>query len=81
MESVLRNFWLRSWSEDKDVHTKEDISIVAKNAGMNDNEIQECLNKMNTENVKVALKVIDEHNFDFLLFIEFILGCNIRSCR
>ena len=57
MESLLRSFWVRSWSEDKDVHTPEDITAVAKTAGMDDEEIADCLAAMKTAAVKTALMV------------------------
>lgn len=57
MERVLRSFWIRSWSEDKDVHTAEDITAVGRSAGMDEEEITCCLAAMKTDPVKTALKV------------------------
>ena len=57
MERVLRSFWIRSWSEDKDVHTAEDITAVGRSAGMDEEEITNCLAAMKTDPVKTALKV------------------------
>ena len=56
-ERLLRSFWLRAWSEDQDVHTPEDMAAVARTAGMEEKEFEECLAAMNTEAVKTALKV------------------------
>ena len=48
---------MRSWSEDKDVHTAEDITSVGRSAGMEEDEIAHCLAAMKTDSVKTALKV------------------------
>ena len=53
----MRSFWVRSWSEDLDVHTGEDITAVARAASMEEEEIADCLAVMKTETVKTALKV------------------------
>ena len=58
MERVLRSFWVRSWSEDRDVHTVEDITAVGRAAGMQESQIQRCLQLMATPAVKSKLKVI-----------------------
>ena len=68
---------MRSWSEDLDVHTPEDISAVAIKAGMADTEVAECLKDMKSEEIKQTLKVSDSwHMFSILCFLE----CNTRSC-
>ena len=54
---MLRSFWIRSWSEDKDVHTAQDITAVGRSAGMDEEEISNCLAAMKTDPVKTALKV------------------------
>ena len=51
---MLRSFWIRSWSEDKDVHTAEDITAVGRSAGMDEEEISNCLAAMKTDPVKTA---------------------------
>ena len=53
----MRNFWMSSWSEDKDVHTEEDITAVAGAAGMSEEAIEECLAVMNSGDIKTMLKV------------------------
>ena len=58
MERVLRSFWIRSWSEDKDVHTADDIIAVGRSAGMDEEAITCCLAAMKTDPVKTALKVL-----------------------
>ena len=58
MERVLRSFWVRSWSEDQDVHTVEDITAVGRAAGMQESQIQRCLKLMATPAVKSKLKVL-----------------------
>eukprot|EP00090_Calanus_glacialis_P047371 TRINITY_DN9803_c0_g1_i4.p2 TRINITY_DN9803_c0_g1~~TRINITY_DN9803_c0_g1_i4.p2 ORF type:complete len:110 (-),score=44.52 TRINITY_DN9803_c0_g1_i4:24-353(-) len=60
MERVLRSFWIRSWSEDKDVHTAQDITAVGRSAGMDEEEISNCLAAMKTDPVKTALKAVTE---------------------
>ena len=57
MESVLRSLWIRSWSEDLDVHTPDDLTAVGATAGMGEDEIADCLAAMKTDSVKSALKV------------------------
>ena len=57
MEKLLRSFWVRSWSEDNDVHTDDDIAVVARSAGMGEEEIGDCLAAMKCEAVKTDLKV------------------------
>ena len=39
----MRGFWVRAWSEDRDVHTAEDMTAVAAGAGMDQRTIGECL--------------------------------------
>jgi len=58
LESVLRSVWVRSWSEDLDVHTAEDLIAVGKSAGMEDDDITACLAAMKTDPVKTALKAV-----------------------
>eukprot|EP00092_Neocalanus_flemingeri_P014326 GFUD01015447.1.p1 GENE.GFUD01015447.1~~GFUD01015447.1.p1 ORF type:complete len:280 (-),score=49.63 GFUD01015447.1:222-1001(-) len=60
MEHLVRSFFMRSWSEDKDVHTVDDITAVAKSAGMNEKEIEDCLAAMKTDTVKSLLKDVTE---------------------
>ena len=68
---------MRSWSEDLDVHTPEDITAVAIKAGMADTEVAECLKDMKNEEIKQILKVSDNlHRFSILCFLE----CDTRSC-
>jgi len=59
-ESVSRNFWLRSWSDDKDVHTTQDIATVAKAAGLKEDQVQLCLEAVKTNAIKHKLKEITE---------------------
>lgn len=58
IESVIRGFWLRSWSEDLDVHTVEDITAVASKAGLDSHQIGHCLEEMKAEEVKTVLKQV-----------------------
>ena len=58
IEPVIRGFWLRSWSEDLDVHTVEDISAVASKAGLDSQQLSHCLEEMKAEEVKTELKQV-----------------------
>jgi len=64
LEKVIRNFWIRSWSEDLDVHTEEDIRIIAKNAGMSPENVNQCLESMKSEIVKQELKSVTDEAVD-----------------
>ena len=64
MESVIRGFWLRSWSEDLDVHTVEDITAVATRAGLEPQQISHCLAEMKGEDVKTELKQVTAEAVD-----------------
>ena len=57
IEPVCRNFWIRSWSHDKDVHNTEDIIAVCKDAGLGEHQINICLDAMKSEEIKNELKV------------------------
>ena len=57
VEPVCRSFWLRSWSQDKDVHKPEDIVKVGEAAGLNEGQMYICLENMNTDEIKDKLKV------------------------
>ena len=63
-EGVIRNFWLRAWSEDLDVHTPEDIKIIAEKAGMDKDKIAECFDLMKTVPIKDELKAITSEAVD-----------------
>ena len=63
-EDVIRNFWIRAWSEDLDVHTPEDIKIIAEKSGMDKENIQECFDLMKTAPIKEELKAITTEAVD-----------------
>ena len=52
----MRNLWIRAWSEDLDVHTVEDLRIIANKSGMETEKIDECLVLMKTADIKEELK-------------------------
>jgi len=56
VENVMRNFWIRAWSEDLDVHTLKDLIIIADKAGMEKKNIDEVLCLMSTAEIKDQLK-------------------------
>ena len=58
VERVMREFWLRSWSEDLDVHTAEDMTVVGRKAGLESPEISHCLQEMKGNDVKSKLKEV-----------------------
>ena len=61
---MLRQFWLRSWSEDLDVHTDDDMRIIADKAGMTQDQVSSCLDLMKTAGVKKTLKDVTEEAVD-----------------
>jgi hypothetical protein len=82
MERVLRSFWIRSWSEDKDVHTAQDITAVGRSAGMDEEEISNCLAAMKTDPVKTALKVgIDDEISIHDMFTVLFNYCIYQGCH
>ena len=60
VEEVIRNFWIRAWSEDKDVHTPEDIRIIGDMSGMTESEVSQCLEVMGDPGVKQRLKEVTD---------------------
>jgi glutathione S-transferase kappa 1 len=63
-EALLRSLWVRSWSEDADVHTPEDLAIAARAAGMEQEEVDACLVAVKSAEVKEALKQVTEEAVD-----------------
>ena len=57
---MSRAFWVRSWSEDEDVHSPEDLRVVARMAGMKEEEVARCLEAMAGREVKERLKQTTE---------------------
>ena len=60
VEEVIRNFWIRAWSEDQDVHTPEDIRIIGNMSGMTEAEVSQCLEAMEDSGVKQRLKEVTD---------------------
>jgi len=60
VEKVIRNFWIRAWSEDQDVHTPEDIRIIGDMSGMTEAEVSQCLEVMEDPGVKQRLKEVTD---------------------
>ena len=55
---MIRNFWVRAWSEDQDVHTPEDMRIIGDMSGMAEAEVSQCLEAMGDPAVKKSLKEV-----------------------
>ena len=60
----MRGFWVRAWSEDRDVHTAEDMTAVAARAGMDQRTIGECLVAARSQEVKQRLKEVTAEAVD-----------------
>lgn len=60
VEEVIRNFWIRAWSEDQDVHTPEDIRIIGHMSGMTEAEVSQSLVVMEDPGVKQRLKEVTD---------------------
>ena len=56
LESCSREFWHRCWSEDLDATKDTSIFMVASRAGLNEEEILNCLEEIQTEELKNILK-------------------------
>ncbi|KAK3592601.1 hypothetical protein CHS0354_001769 [Potamilus streckersoni] len=55
-ESVSREFWMRAWNRDEDITEMESLRQVGLKAGMNEAEVQKCLQKITDPEVKDRLK-------------------------
>ena len=56
LESCSRDFWYRSWSEDLDATKDTSIYMIASRAGLKEDEILQCLEDLQTDDLKNALK-------------------------
>ena len=56
LESCSREFWHRCWSEDLDATKDTSIFMVASRAGLKEDEILNCLEEIQTEELKSILK-------------------------
>merc|ERR1719336_1717939 len=55
---------MRSWGQDKDVHTPEDLIAVATASGMTKEEVEACMKAMKSDKVKEALREVTEEAVD-----------------
>lgn len=56
LESCSREFWYRCWSEDLDATKDASIFMVAMRAGLKEDEILNCLEDIQTDDLKYVLK-------------------------
>ena len=56
LESCSREFWYRCWSEDLDATKDTSIFMIATRAGLKEEEILNCLEEIQTEELKLTLK-------------------------
>ena len=56
LESCSREFWHRCWTEDLDATKDTSIYMVASRAGLKEEEILNCLEEIQTDELKLTLK-------------------------
>ena len=55
LESVCQAIWFRIYSEDMDIGKESSLGIVGKRGGLNEEEIEKCLELMGKDEVKQEL--------------------------
>ena len=53
---LSRNLWYRCWSEDMDIGKDASLALVGRRAGLGEEEALDCIEAMETEEVKALLK-------------------------
>lgn len=63
-EAISRELWLRTWNKDKDVSDLESLAEAGREAGLAEDEINSCLQKAGTTEVKDKLKAVTQEALD-----------------
>ena len=60
VEDLSRGLWYRGWSEDMDIAKDVSLAMVGRRAGLTEDEAVDCIEAMETEEVKSLLKETTE---------------------
>ena len=60
VEDLSRSLWYRGWSEDMDIAKDVSLAMVGRRAGLTEDEAVDCIEAMETEEVKSLLKETTE---------------------
>ena len=60
VEDLSRNIWYRGWSEDMDIAKDVSLALLGRRAGLSEDEAVDCVEAMETEEVKALLKATTE---------------------
>ncbi|XP_046642244.1 glutathione S-transferase kappa 1-like [Daphnia pulicaria] len=68
LENVSRELWQRIWSIGEDITEEDSFKLAAKNAQMNEIDIENCLKRMDEPETREALKKTTEEAVDYGAF-------------